>query len=111
MKKPCKPSKKRTCAAVSSSSGDGEPPSKKPNVTASSDKKSSGSSASVNRVWPFKFHSVDEQWQRSACVALGLEFQKANGVSPGGSSMPLTRPNMRKIKEMAIACLGPCLVW
>ena len=28
------------------------------------------------RVWPFRFHSVDEQWQHNACATLGLQFER-----------------------------------
>jgi len=53
-----------------------------------------------HKVWPFSFHSVDVQWQRSACQAMGLKFEKGNGVSPGSGDMPLTRPDMRSIKRI-----------
>ena len=52
------------------------------------------------RVWPFKFHSVDEQWQRNACASLGLQFERSNGASPGSGSLPLTCPDKNKIKTI-----------
>ena len=51
-------------------------------------------------VWPFNFHSVDEEWQRETCRQLGLQFEWPNGVSAGSSETPLTRPDMRKIKKI-----------
>ena len=97
--------------------GDGEPPLKKParkgkhagtgrlskDTPNAPEKNASkcGTSTVQNRVWPaFKFHSVDEEWQRSTCQSLGLKFERANGVSPGSRDMPLTRPDMRRIKKI-----------
>ena len=53
-----------------------------------------------NKVWPFKYHSVDEAWQNRACRALGLDFRKANGITPGNRNMPLTRPDMRRVRKI-----------
>ena len=50
------------------------------------------------RVWPFKFHSVNEQWQCNACASLGLQFDRSNGASPGSGNLPLTHPD--KIKTI-----------
>jgi len=62
------------------------------------DEKPQGSTESEKRVWPFQFHSVDAEWQRDACAALHLQFEKPNGESAGGHDLPLTRPDMRKMK-------------
>ena len=51
-------------------------------------------------MWPFKYHAVDEVWQRSTCQSLDLRYNRANGVSAGSSNMPLTRPDMRRIKRI-----------
>ena len=44
------------------------------------------------RVWPFKFYSVDEQWQRNACATLGLQFVRSNRLRPGGPNVDLRPP-------------------
>ena len=52
-----------------------------------------------HRVWSFKYHSVDEEWQLTACKTLDLDFKKANKIGPGSADLPLTHPNMRTIKK------------
>ena len=47
---------------------------------------------------PFKFHSVNEQWQRDACVLLGLNFEGSNAMEKGGACTPLSSP--QKIKPI-----------
>ena len=89
------PSKKRKRAGTSSGGG---PPPKKPCETKG--KKSGMAAPCQNRVWPFKFHAVDEEWQRNACQSMGLTFERANGVCPGSSDTPLTRPDMRRNKKI-----------
>ena len=59
------------------------------------------------QVWPFKFHSVNEQWQRDACATLGVEFRQSNRLRPGGPDVPLRRPNFRTIRR--IVGDGNCL--
>lgn len=77
---------------------------RKSNTDTSKDKKKSGKSQTAQseqqRLWPFKFHTVDETWQRSACETLGLHFISANGVSRGGRDVPLTRPDFKKINSI-----------
>ena len=51
-------------------------------------------------MWPFRYHSVDEEWQHTTCKTLGLDFKKANKIGPGSADLPLTRPNMRTIKKI-----------
>jgi len=46
----------------------------------------------------FKFHSVGEQWQRNACVTVGVVYEKPNGVHVGGSNVALTPPDINHIK-------------
>ena len=40
----------------------------------------------------FKFHSVNEQWQRDACVLLGLNFEGFNAMEKGGACTPSSSP-------------------
>ena len=44
----------------------------------------------------FKFHSVNEQWQRDACVLLGLNFEGSNAMEKGGVCTPLSCPQKFK---------------
>ena len=55
---------------------------------------------SRQRVWPFRFHPVDEQWQRLTCANLGLRFHRKNSVRPGGPDVVLTAPDLRTIKRI-----------
>ena len=45
------------------------------------------------QVWPFKFYSVDEQWQHNACTTLGLQYVISNRLRPGGPNVDLRPPN------------------
>ena len=45
---------------------------------------------SDEHVWPFKFYSVDEQWQHNACTTLGVQFVR---LRPGGPNVDLRPPN------------------
>ena len=45
------------------------------------------------QVWPFKFYSVDEQWQHNACTTLGVQFVLSNRLRPGGPNVDLRPPN------------------
>ena len=49
---------------------------------------------------PLRFHSVDVQWQQSACQQLGLQHTAQPRLRPGGPTVPLTRPDMRSIRHM-----------
>ena len=64
------------------------------------DKPRTDPGSQLPRTWPFKFHSVDEQWQRGICALLGFNFEKTNGVAPGGESLPLTCPDQQEIKSI-----------
>ena len=47
--------------------------------------------ADIMQEWPnFRFHSVNEQWQRTACAVMGLPFVRSNGVCQGGANVVLT---------------------
>ena len=74
-----------------SSKPEGEKPAKK--------KRSSGSDNEPGGC-PFKFHPVDEQWQRNACTSLGLEFRGTNRVQPGGQDVTLKRPDARRVRHI-----------
>ena len=51
------------------------------------------------QVWPFKFYSVDEQWQHNACTTLGVQFVISNRLRPGGPNVDLRPPNhIKRIK-------------
>ncbi len=54
----------------------------------------------VQQVWPFPFYSVDEQWQRNACAAMGLQFREKARLRPGGPQVPLTSPDLRTVKRI-----------
>ena len=46
------------------------------------------------QVCPFKFYSLDEQWQHNACTTLGLQFVISNRlIRPGGPNVDLRPPN------------------
>ena len=68
------------------------------------DKKPCHSNARDNpttqRVCPFKFFPVDEQWQRDACARLGLQFYRANRVRPGDPHVPLKPPIPHMIRQI-----------
>ena len=39
-----------------------------------------------------RYNPGDTEWQRRACVALGLHYHRPNGVAPGGPDIRLTYP-------------------
>ncbi len=46
----------------------------------------------------FHYNPVNEEWQRAQCERLGLQYCGPNGVTPGDSNVPLTRPtNFKRI--------------
>ena len=51
------------------------------------------------RVWPFRYHPVNEHWQISACAVMGLRYVCSNGVSAGGPAFPLRHPNLTTLKN------------
>ena len=53
-----------------------------------------------NQQRTFRFHPVDEQWQRLTCANLGLRFHRKNSVRPGGPDVLLTAPDLRTIKRI-----------
>ena len=86
----------------------GQPPAKKPALAEPGKKPGShdGSRRPANPT-PFRFHSVDVQWQRNACATLGLRFEKPNGVTLGGPDVVLNPPSAANCK--AISGDGNCL--
>ena len=87
----------------------GQPPAKKPALEEPGKKPGShdGSRRPANPS-PFRFHSVDVQWQRNACATLGLHFEKPNGVTLGGPDVVLNPPSAANCK--AISGDGNCHV-
>ena len=58
---------------------------------------------------PFKFHSVNEQWQRDACVLLGLNFEGSNAVEREVHALHChPHKKLSPYKGMVIACLEHC---
>ena len=49
---------------------------------------------------PYKFHSVDEQWQRDMCEFMGLRFRRPNRVSRGGPDVPIGPPDPHATKPI-----------
>ena len=86
----------------------GQPPAKKPALEEPGKKPGShdGSRRPANPT-PFRFHSVDVQWQRNACATLGLRFEKPNGVTLGGPDVVLNPPSAANCQ--AILGDGNCL--
>ena len=85
----------------------GQPPAKKPALEEPGKKPGShdGSMRPANPS-PFRFHSVDVQWQQNACATLGLRFEKPNGVTLG-ADVVLNPPSAANCK--AISGDGNCL--
>ena len=55
----------------------------------------------------FRYFPIDEEWQRSCCSQLNLNFYSTYKKSKGDGNTILTRPNMRTIK--GIRGDGNCL--
>ena len=43
-------------------------------------------------VCPYKYHPVDDQWQRTVCINMGLIYIQSSKTTPGGLHVPLTAP-------------------
>ena len=43
-----------------------------------------------------RYHPVDTEWQQNACHLLGITYHRPNGVTPGGPTVRLTYPHVRK---------------
>ena len=51
--------------------------------------------------WPeYRYHQIDETWQRSACIQMGLEFKQAFKCQPGGTDVILTRPSLQTLRNV-----------
>ena len=59
-------------------------------------------------VSPLNFHSVDVQWQQSACQQLGLQHTAQPRLRAGGPNVPLTHPDRRSLRH--IQGDGNCLL-
>ena len=50
-------------------------------------------------ICPYKYHPVNEEWQRVTCENMGLMYCGSNRTAPGGLHIPLTVPaSVRSIK-------------
>ena len=45
-----------------------------------------------SRTYPFRFHPIDEAWQRAACRRVGVNFVTRCDLGEGGPNVPLTHP-------------------
>ena len=51
--------------------------------------------------WPeYRYHQIDESWQRNACIQMGLRFVRAFKCQAGGADIILTRPNLRTLRNV-----------
>ena len=49
--------------------------------------------------YPYKYHPVDNQWQRMTCENMGLIYIQSNDITPGGLHVSLTVPaSIRSIR-------------
>ena len=55
----------------------------------------------------YRYHPVDEDWQRQACELLGIQFVCPFQWQDGGPHVVLTRPDMRSLRS--IGGDGNCL--
>jgi len=55
----------------------------------------------------YRYHLVDEEWQRQGCDLLGIQFVCPFRRQDGGSHVVLTRPDLRSLKS--IGGDGNCL--
>ena len=54
----------------------------------------------LQRVWPFRYHPVDEDWQHNTCASMGLQFHRKTSVRRGGPDVPPTAPDLSTIKRI-----------
>ena len=55
--------------------------------------------SSQTYVCPYKYHPVDNQWQRMTCENMGLIYIQSNDITPGGLHVSLTVPaSIRSIR-------------
>ena len=48
----------------------------------------------------YRYHQVDDAWQRNACIRMGLQFVKAFKFQSGGADVILTQPNLRALHNV-----------
>ena len=53
-------------------------------------------SMEIGETLPYRFHPIDEDWQRTACQTMGLEFVRRCDLGEGGPNVPLTSPHRVK---------------
>ena len=52
-------------------------------------------------VWPdYRYHPVDEHWQRHTCELLAIRFIRSFRQQDGGPDVILTRPDLRSLKSI-----------
>ena len=61
------------------------------------------------QVWPFKFYSVDEQWQHNACSTLGLQYVVSNRLRPGGPKCRSETSKQAKTFWLCQFCYLQCM--
>ena len=59
-------------------------------------------------VWPeYRYYQIDQAWQESACLRMGMHFTHANEFQPGGPDVILTRPDLNSL--INVQADGNCL--
>ena len=55
-----------------------------------------------NRIeWPeYRYHQIDETWQRNACNRMGLRFVRVFNCQSGGAEVILRRPDLRTLHDV-----------
>ena len=72
---------------------------------------SSSGRSGGQRVWSmYRFHYVDEQWQRDKCAQLSLPFEMPHRGRPGGPARLLTAPDENQMLQIVRdgSCLFRC---
>ena len=54
---------------------------------------------------PFRFHPIDEAWQRAACHRVGVNFVTKCDLGEGGPNVPLTHPRRCRLTKGDGNCL------
>ena len=53
--------------------------------------------------WPeHRYIQVDENWQRNACIRIGLQFKRLFKCQAGDADFILTRPNKRALRNVQL---------
>ena len=55
----------------------------------------------IRTEWPeYRYHQIDETWQRNACSRMGLQFREAFKCQNGGTNVILTSPNLATLHNV-----------